>query len=94
MLRRSQELPTGSRLPGFVQTVRYTFDQPRFFASLRARCGDTWTLRLPGFPPMVITPDRDAVARIGITLVPANQGQLHVAPVPAVARSAAAGVAH
>jgi hypothetical protein len=32
--------------------------------------------------------------RRGITFVPANQGQMHVAPVPAVARPAAAGVAH
>jgi len=58
------ELPPGPRLPGLAQTLRYTFDQRRFFATCRATFGATWTLRLPGFPPVVVTSDRDAIRRL------------------------------
>jgi cytochrome P450 len=58
------DLPPGPRLPGPLQTLRYTFDQPRFFAQQRARYGQSWTLRLPGFPPAVVTTDRDAIKRL------------------------------
>jgi cytochrome P450 len=54
-------LPPGSRVPGFVQTLRYTFEQPRFFAQLRTRYGPTFSLKMPGFPPIVVTGDRTAV---------------------------------
>ena len=60
----SEELPPGPRVPGPVPTLWYTFDQPGLFAGARRRFGDTWTLRLPGFPPIVITRDRDAIARL------------------------------
>ncbi len=56
--------PPGPRLPGIAQTWRYTFDQPRFFAENRKRFGATWSLRLPGLPPMVITADADAIKRL------------------------------
>jgi cytochrome P450 family 135 len=58
------ELPPGPRMAGALQTVWYTFDQPGFFAECRARFGRTWTVRLPGFPPAVITSDRDAIRRL------------------------------
>jgi len=58
------ELPPGPRLPKLVQALRYAFDGPRFFTECRARYGPTWTLRLPGFPPAVVTADRDAVRRL------------------------------
>lgn len=58
------DLPPGPRAPRLVQAVRYTFTEPRFFAGCRARYGPTWTLRLPGFPPAVVTSDRDAVKRL------------------------------
>jgi cytochrome P450 len=54
-------LPPGPRLPGPLQTLKYTFDQPGSFASFRARFGRTFTIRMPGFPPIVVTADRDAV---------------------------------
>lgn len=57
-------LPPGPRWPGPVQTVWYTFAQPSFFAACRARFGDTWTFRLPSFPPLVVTRDRDAIRRL------------------------------
>jgi cytochrome P450 family 135 len=60
--RRS--LPPGPRLPSLLQTLWYTFDQPRFFARARKRFGNTWTVRLPGFPPGVVTSDRDAIRRL------------------------------
>lgn len=57
-------LPPGPRLPGIVQTVWYTFGQPGFFATCRSRFGRTWTLRLPGFPPVVVTSDAEAIRRL------------------------------
>jgi len=57
-------LPPGPRLPGPVQTLWYTFDQPGFFARCRSQFGSTWTVRLPGFPPVVVTADRDAIKRL------------------------------
>jgi cytochrome P450 len=60
----STSLPPGPSWPGPVQTVWYTFAQPSFFADCRARFGDTWTLRLPSFPPLVVTRDRDAIRRL------------------------------
>ena len=57
-------LPAGLVWPGPVQTVWYTFAQPSFFAHCRARFGETWTLRLPSFPPLVVTRDRDAIRRL------------------------------
>jgi cytochrome P450 family 135 len=60
----SSVLPPGPRLPGSVQTLWYTFGQPSFFTACRRRFGRTWSIRLPGFPPIVITSDRDAVRRL------------------------------
>jgi cytochrome P450 len=57
-------LPPGPSAPAIVQALRYGFDLHRLFAASRARYGDTWTLRLPGFPPSVITSDRDAIRRL------------------------------
>ena len=57
-------LPPGPRLPGPVQTLWYTFGQPGFFAHCRSQFGSTWTLRLPGFPPVVVTTDRDTIKRL------------------------------
>lgn len=62
--RAATALPPGPRLPGPVQTVWYTFWQPSFFAECRARFGPTWSMRLPGFPSIVVTRDRDAVRRL------------------------------
>ena len=60
----STQLPPGSRSPGLLQTVRYTFDQPGSFADLRARFGKTFTLNMPGFPPIIVTADRAAVREL------------------------------
>jgi len=62
--RSATTLPPGPKWPGPVQTVWYTFAQPSFFAASRARYGPTWTMRLPSFPPLVITRDRDAIRRL------------------------------
>ncbi len=58
------QLPPGPRLPGPLQTIRYTFDQPGSFAACRARFGRTFTLNMPGFPPIVVTADRDAIGNL------------------------------
>ena len=63
-MRSASTVPPGPRLPPVVQAVRYVFDFPRFWASSRRRYGRTWTLRLPGFPPGVVTSDRDAIRRL------------------------------
>ncbi len=57
-------LPPGPRAPGPIQTLRYTFDQPGSFAEMRARFGPTFTLDMPGFPPIVVTGDRDAIREL------------------------------
>ena len=54
-------LPPGPRLPGLLQSVRYTFDQPGSFAEFRARFGPTFTLNMAGFPPIVVTADRRTI---------------------------------
>ena len=56
-IRSATSLPPGPKWPGPVQTVWYTFAQPSFFAASRARYGLTWTMRLPNFPPAVVTRD-------------------------------------
>ena len=58
------ELPPGPRGPALLQVLRMTFDQPRSFAECRRRYGPTWTTRLPGRPPVVVTRDRDAIRRL------------------------------
>jgi cytochrome P450 family 135 len=58
------ELPPGPPLPSAAQTLLYTFHQPRFFAACRARYGATFTLRLAGYPPAIVTRDRDAIRRL------------------------------
>lgn len=63
-MAHGEALPPGLRLPGPLQTVWYTFDQPGFFAHCRERFGPTWTVRLPGFPPVVMTSDREAIRRL------------------------------
>jgi cytochrome P450 len=55
------ELPPAPSTPGLVLGFRYVFDQPRLFTEYRRRFGSTWTMRLPGFPPLVVTSDRDAI---------------------------------
>jgi cytochrome P450 len=57
-------LPPGPRAPRALQAYRYTFDLPRFFAECAIRYGSTWTLRLHGFPPAVVTSDREAIRRL------------------------------
>ena len=54
-------LPPGPRQPGFVQAVEYTLRFPRYTARLHARFGDSYTLRIPGLPPTVVTTDRDLI---------------------------------
>ncbi|MBV9309781.1 MAG: cytochrome P450 [Solirubrobacterales bacterium] len=51
-------------MPGLVQTPWYTIDQPGFWATCRRRFGKTFTMRLAGFPPVVITSDRAAIRRL------------------------------
>jgi cytochrome P450 len=63
-VRSLTTLPPGPKWPGPVQTVWYTFAQPNFFAASRARYGLTWTMRLPSFPPLVVTRDRDAIRHL------------------------------
>jgi len=63
-IRSTMTFPPGPRWLGPVQTVWYTFAQPSFFAASRARYGLTWTMRLPNFPPLVVTRDRDAIRRL------------------------------
>ena len=61
---QERRLPPGPRLPGPAQTAWYVFDQPGMWAWCRRRYGRTFTARLPGFPPVVVTSDRNAIKRV------------------------------
>ena len=56
--------PPGPRLPAVAQALRYTYYFPRFWEECRERYGHTFTLRLPGFPPGIVTTNRDAIRRL------------------------------
>jgi cytochrome P450 family 135 len=51
-------------MPGLIQTLWYTMGQPTFWAACRRRFGKTFTMRLPGFPPVVVTSDREVIRRL------------------------------
>ncbi|MDP9345194.1 MAG: cytochrome P450 [Actinomycetota bacterium] len=57
----SAALPAGPRQPGFVQALEYTLRFPRYTARLHARYGHSYTLRIPGLPPTVVTTDRQLI---------------------------------
>jgi cytochrome P450 len=57
----SAGLPRGPRQPGFVQAIEYTLRFPRYTARLHARFGASYTLRVPGLPPTVVTTDRELI---------------------------------
>jgi cytochrome P450 len=54
-------LPPGPREPGLVQALRYTWRFPGYTARQHARYGPSYTLRLPGLPPTVLTSDRTLI---------------------------------
>lgn len=51
-------------MPKLAQTLWFTFDQLGFWAFCRRRYGRSFTTRLAGFPPIVVTSDGDAVRRL------------------------------
>ena len=57
----SARLPPGPRQPGLVQALEYTLRFPRYTTRLHARFGPSYTLRVPGLPPTVVTTDRDLI---------------------------------
>ena len=59
-----ERLPPGPRLPGPIALAWYVVDQPGYWARCRSRYGRTFTGRTPGFPPVVVTSDRDAIRRL------------------------------
>jgi cytochrome P450 len=44
-----------------VQALEYTMRFPRYTARLHARFGPSYTLRIPGLPPTVVTADRELI---------------------------------
>src|SRR4051794_40536507 len=54
-------LPPGPSDPQIVQAVRYTWRVPPRAPPWHARFGETFTLRLPGLEPAVITSDRELI---------------------------------
>jgi cytochrome P450 len=57
-------LPPGPRAPGAVQALEYTLRFTRYTARLHARYGPSYTLRLPGLPPNVVTSDRALIRNL------------------------------
>jgi cytochrome P450 len=60
----SSGLPPGPRQPGFLQAIEYMSRYPSYTARLHARFGNSYTLRLPGLPPTVVTTDRSLIRRM------------------------------
>jgi cytochrome P450 len=57
-------LPPGPRLPRIAQTFAWTYLLPSLLERSRARFGDTFTVRLAGFPPIVVFSHPDAIKEI------------------------------
>jgi cytochrome P450 len=54
-------LPPGPSAPGAFQALEYTVRFPQYTARLHGRYGSSYTLRLPGLPPTVVTTDRGLI---------------------------------
>jgi cytochrome P450 len=57
----SIELPPGPRWPSLVTMAKMSMDPYGFFATLKAKYGDVFTLRQPGLPPGVFVCDPEGV---------------------------------
>lgn len=57
-------LPSGPRAPGLLQALEYTARFPQYTARLHERHGPSYTLRLPGLPPTVVTTDRMLIKQL------------------------------
>jgi cytochrome P450 len=60
----SASLPPGPRLPPLLQALRRIWRYEEFRERCYARYGETFTLRIGGLPPGVLTRDRDAIRRL------------------------------
>ena len=60
----TSKLPHGPRIPTPVQLLRWVFAPLPFMHTCADRYGDTFTVRLSGFPPMVFFTDPAAVRQI------------------------------
>ncbi len=63
-VRRIGPLPPGPRMPVPLQTIMRLWWYPEFSNRCHARFGDTFTVRVGGLPPHVLTKDRDAIRRL------------------------------
>ena len=55
-------LPPGPTGPGLLQVLKFVRTPYRFMDDCRARHGDTFTVRFPGQPPIVVCGDPDALS--------------------------------
>lgn len=62
--RHGARLPPGPRLPPSVQAMLRIWGYAQFSDRGHARYGDTFTVRVGGLPPGVLTTDRDAIRRL------------------------------
>jgi len=61
---RTMTLPPGPALPAAAQIALWAFRPISFLTSCAQRFGDTFTVRFPGYPPLVFTSDPAAVSEI------------------------------
>ncbi len=54
-------LPPGPKAPRIVQAISYIRDPYGFMGQCHRRYGDSFTLRLPGRPPTIITTEQEAI---------------------------------
>jgi cytochrome P450 len=62
--RGAAGLPPGPRRASIGLTLRYVWRFPELLAELHGRFGPSFTLRLPGLPPTVVTADRGLVRHL------------------------------
>ncbi len=62
--RPSGQLPPGPRMPPPLQAVMRMWWYAELSERGHARYGDTFTVRVGGLPPLVLTKDRDAIRRM------------------------------
>lgn len=62
--RITATLPPGPSGPAPVQAYRFGRDPYRYLADCEKRFGDTFTFRLPGDPPRVVTSNADYLKQI------------------------------
>ena len=62
--KTAAKLPPESQSPLWLQTIQGIFSPMEFLEATRERCGDTFIMRSPGFPPTVVLSHPQAIQEV------------------------------